>query len=668
MHIFVSGQMWSARSSGCRVNLWNTNATTYIANYLKYTWKKQGLQGAYNDDLLKMLGPEIFSLTYGGQLAEYPGKVNNIDVSSAYQRAFAALLALIAKLTNSKWLSGNISGENLFINNNTKAFVNTLSTLLQEAYLSAGIGLTGYFGIQKMWDTFVYAKAGKNALIQGQAWGGARQLTGNNSRTSWERDIATLLSVYYLINMPNTTSFQSWGGSFWYGSSNTESYNYYKAGVPKNIAYQPTDMLKVDIGLPVASMSDLSYRPNREFMAYESTTTVPSNSYTVIGHSNESKVVQENLFAPQGYLETLPSFIYYLQREKDHPQIPHTPLSCVLAREYTKGLALYRTDVYGSSLSFLLTNVTVQLPVGKMYRRIQYNGNLGPPVTSVKLYGYEGAIFVAFPITSPPSISPSLKPSLAPTAVPSTIPTIRPTYNPTLSPTVNPPSYFTLAWSYNFTNIPVYSGYTPVDVLSWDWNIYNGAFGSSSNDQFIKSNAVVLPGSPLQLLINRATNSAGRLYSSAGIGSWSSHSQIYGRWEVKAKLPKGYGVTGYIGLFATNKVWPPEIDFAETIGRLQGNIYLTQHFGTWPNTKQTGSILTPLDIGSNSNTWLDSFHTFILDWTPTLLVYTIDGITVLTQPVKFNATAMDIAIGTGTGISLCYLNIVFRNIIYHCYL
>lgn len=174
--VFTLGQYWSVSSSGVRVNVWNKKLVDYIADYQTQTWKSSGQLGSYNDDMLKMLGPDIFPLNYGGQLAEYDGTANSTTASEAFQTGFTQLLAAIKTKSHSKYLSGNIGGVNLFVSNSTRQYIPVLDVFLQESYLTAGVGLTGFSGIQKMWDTAVYAKVGKISIIQGQAWNGAAQL------------------------------------------------------------------------------------------------------------------------------------------------------------------------------------------------------------------------------------------------------------------------------------------------------------------------------------------------------------------------------------------------------------------------------------------------------------------------------------------------------------
>ena len=140
-------------------------------------------------------------------------------------------------------------------------------------------------------------------------------------------------------------------------------------------------------------------------------------------------------------------------------------------------------------------------------------------------------------------------------------------------------SFVISAFDYEFNKH--FAGYSDIDVVSWDFNIYEGAFASSSNAYFKKSNAAASNGTLILSVTevpvaDRAALSAGRQYAGAGVTAWglnpnpssnhgTLHAQKYGRWEVEAKLPGGYGVIAYIGLFPNLTTWggvsswPPEI-------------------------------------------------------------------------------------------------------------
>lgn len=207
---------------------------------------------------------------------------------------------------------------------------------------------------------------------------------------------------------------------------------------------------------------------------------------------------------------------------------------------------------------------------------------------------------------------------------------------------------FMYKWGYEFTT--THPDYTDEEVLSWNFNVYAGNFGSSSNSYFMKDHAVPVNGQ-LVLTIDQANNTASpsRPYTSGGVNTaaWANHGQIYGRWEVEAQFPAGFGVTGYIGLFRKDKVWPPEVDFAEVIGRESTNLYMTQHHGTSEAHLQKGDVLNATTLGIID--WNSKFHVFAIEWTPNDLKYFVDGALVLNQTVDFDPFMMDVAIGTGTG-------------------
>lgn len=181
--------------------------------------------------------------------------------------------------------------------------------------------------------------------------------------------------------------------------------------------------------------------------------------------------------------------------------------------------------------------------------------------------------------------------------------------------------------------------------LSGDkWNNYTGPYGSASNCYFMPSNAYTASGN-LVLEVNTNPNNGGRQFTSGGVDTGWRWTQTYGRWEVRAKFADGYGVSGYIGLFAQDGSWPPEVDFAEVLGREYWSCHFTQHYDS--DNKTDGFNIWNSDAGSNFNEW----HTYALEWTPGTLKYFVDGKLWGTQPQRFTATPMKLALGTGTGDS-----------------
>jgi len=223
------GRMWSAQSSWCRVNPWAEITGLWLGDHLKQEWTSSGLSGAYNDDLLKLVGPTEYTISNGGQLQEIDNKVNSTDFREIYQTQFAIMLAVIANITKGK-VTGNISGLNLYMNVLARPFLKYLNGFLREDYLTAGIGLTGYFGLQKAWDLFAMAKTGHDSIVQCQFKRAWAENFGKDNHLHYQHDQESCLAIFYIVNTPGRTFFNSWGNNYWYGSQNTGTWNWFLTG------------------------------------------------------------------------------------------------------------------------------------------------------------------------------------------------------------------------------------------------------------------------------------------------------------------------------------------------------------------------------------------------------------------------------------------------------
>ncbi len=118
---------------------------------------------------------------------------------------------------------------------------------------------------------------------------------------------------------------------------------------------------------------------------------------------------------------------------------------------------------------------------------------------------------------------------------------------------------------------------------------------------------------------------SGRDYSSARIRSYQKGEWTYGRFEVRAKLPRGQGLWPAIWMLPTDQVyggWPQsgEIDIMEAKGHEENIVYGSVHYGDpFPgNRVRTGTI--ELDEG----TFTDEFHVFSIEWQPGIIRFYVD--------------------------------------------
>ena len=111
---------------------------------------------------------------------------------------------------------------------------------------------------------------------------------------------------------------------------------------------------------------------------------------------------------------------------------------------------------------------------------------------------------------------------------------------------------------------------------------------------------------------------SGRL-NTAGKNSWK-----YGKFEIKAKLPRGNGSWPAIWMLGENistDGWPHcgEIDIMEHVGYDEGNIHSSIHttdYNHMNGTQQSGS--------TQISTVTESFHLYSLEWDSTYLRFSID--------------------------------------------
>ena len=115
-------------------------------------------------------------------------------------------------------------------------------------------------------------------------------------------------------------------------------------------------------------------------------------------------------------------------------------------------------------------------------------------------------------------------------------------------------------------------------------------------------------------------------YTSGRISTQNLKTFTYGRFEVKAKVPKGQGYLPAFWLMANDEnvygQWPRcgEIDCMEVMGQDTKKLYGTIHYGN-PHAESQGTYT----IEDGKESFSDGFHTFICDWEPGKITWYVDG-------------------------------------------
>jgi beta-glucanase (GH16 family) len=114
-------------------------------------------------------------------------------------------------------------------------------------------------------------------------------------------------------------------------------------------------------------------------------------------------------------------------------------------------------------------------------------------------------------------------------------------------------------------------------------------------------------------------------YTSASLTTWKKADWLYGRIEMRARLPRGKGVWPAFWMMGVNRDkvgWPAcgEIDIMEFVGKEPKYIHGTLHWASAGDGKHASSGgKTEL-----SEPWAD-FHVYAVDWTPRRVDFLLDG-------------------------------------------
>ena len=179
---------------------------------------------------------------------------------------------------------------------------------------------------------------------------------------------------------------------------------------------------------------------------------------------------------------------------------------------------------------------------------------------------------------------------------------------------------YKLVWSDHFE----YEGLP--DSSKWSFDVGGHGWGNKELQTYTEKrieNARVSGG---KLIIEaRKENMNGMDYTSARVVSRGKGDWLYGKIEVKARLPYGTGTWPAIWMMPTESKygkWPKsgEIDIMEHVGFEQGRVHGTVHteaFNHMANTQKSQSKYVP-DVH-------EAFHLYAIEWTLNKIDFFIDN-------------------------------------------
>lgn len=209
---------------------------------------------------------------------------------------------------------------------------------------------------------------------------------------------------------------------------------------------------------------------------------------------------------------------------------------------------------------------------------------------------------------------------LAGCATPTTEPTA--TVEPTASPTATPdPNSWVLVWSDEFDQ----PDGSPPDPAKWNHQKGGAGWGNGELQHYTDSieNSYIQDG----MLVIQAKQEymLGRDYTSARLTTYYKGDWMYGRFEIRAKLPNTQGIWPAFWMLPSRALYGSgalggEIDIMELVGYEPYRSYGTLHFGN-PAQNSSGYYDLP-----NGETYADDFHIFAVEWEPTEIRWYIDDV------------------------------------------
>lgn len=195
-------------------------------------------------------------------------------------------------------------------------------------------------------------------------------------------------------------------------------------------------------------------------------------------------------------------------------------------------------------------------------------------------------------------------------------------------PPINPAEIITDK-NWQFETTPVWSDEfntgTSADLSKWTFETGGSGWGNNELQYYTAGANSTISGGNLVITAKKEAMGGNNYTSSRmitkGKGDW-----LYGRFEIRAKLPKGRGTWPAIWMLHSDNTygnWPAsgEIDIMEEVGYDQDRIHASVHTSAYNHTRGTQKTASKVIAGST-----DNFHIYRVDWTPYAVRGYIDGV------------------------------------------
>jgi beta-glucanase (GH16 family) len=166
---------------------------------------------------------------------------------------------------------------------------------------------------------------------------------------------------------------------------------------------------------------------------------------------------------------------------------------------------------------------------------------------------------------------------------------------------------------------------TVVDGSKWTFETGGHGWGNNELQYYTSNSNTSIVNGVLNITAKKEVNGNNQYTSTRmitkGKGDW-----LYGRFEIRAKVPKGRGTWPAIWMLSSDNTygnWPAsgEIDIMEHVGYDANKIHCSVHTSAFNHLRGTQKTATKL-----ISTATDNFHVYRVDWTPFAVRGYIDNV------------------------------------------
>ncbi len=214
------------------------------------------------------------------------------------------------------------------------------------------------------------------------------------------------------------------------------------------------------------------------------------------------------------------------------------------------------------------------------------------------------------------------------------------TYLPTdNSGYTTPTSYpgYTLTWSDEFSG-------SSIDQTNWNFESGAGGWGNNELEYYTGRPQNAFQSNGNLIIEARKENLGGSNYTSSRMQSYNKKSFMYGRIDIRAKLPVAKGLWPALWMLGSDisaNPWPKcgEIDIMELVGTYPKRVVGSMH---WPLANGTvGTLNSNYDLASED--FSQKFHVFSFIWEQNSMKFYVD------DNLFFTGTSASVTNGTYVG-------------------